>query len=125
MEGECLPRRSAAWQAARMRWVLAPLVVLAACGDKPPPPDILTALQALANVADATEMPTQTAGYHYIVVHFVQPVDHADPASATFLQEVSLLHKDTARPLIVHTSGYSDYYKDRLVELTNLLGGNQ
>jgi hypothetical protein len=110
-----------------MRWVLAPVLVLAACGDnlKPPPPDVLKALKALPNVADATEMPTQTVGYHYIVLHFVQPVDHNDPASATFLQEVSLLHKDTAQPLIVHTSGYSDYYKDKLVELTNLLGANQ
>ncbi len=112
------------------KWLV--LLAVAACGDnlKPPAPDapsaadVLAQLRALPNVADATETPTATSGYHYIVIHFIQPVDHANPGQ-TFLQEVSLLHKDTAHPLIVHTSGYSDYYKDREVELTALLDGNQ
>jgi PS-10 peptidase S37 len=82
-------------------------------------------LLALPNVHDVTEVPTQTPGFHYFVLHFTQPVDHADPQSATFLQEVSLLHKDTAAPLVVHTSGYWDYYHDRAVELTQLLDANQ
>ena len=112
------------------KWLV--LIAVAACGDnlKPPPADapddhILERLQALPNVADATEMPTTTPGFHYIVLHFTQPVDHHDPTSPTFLQEVSLLHKDVSLPLTVHTSGYSDYYKDREVELTAMLGGNQ
>ena len=105
---------------------------LAACGDNyavPPDAssdvDVLAKLRALPNVADATEQPTQTAGYHYIVIHFIQPVDHDDPQSATFLQEVSLLHRDTAAPLIVHTSGYWDFYLDRAVELSIALRANQ
>ena len=116
-----------------MRAVLAAALALAACGDNTPPQadappqatDVLTKLRALPDVADAEEMPTQTAGYHYIVLHFRQPVDHKDPQSPTFLQEVSLLHKDTTSPLIVHTSGYWDYYLDRAVELTVLLAANQ
>ncbi len=115
-----------------MRAVLVALVALAACGDNlVPPPDapsdqqLLAQLRALPHVADATEQPTNTGGYHYIVLHFRQPVDHADPNSATFLQEVSLLAKDTTSPLIVHTSGYWDYYLDHEVELTVLLQANQ
>lgn len=115
-----------------MRAVLAALLALAACGDNVvPPPDassdaeLLGKLRALPDVADATEQPTQTFGYHYIVLHFRQPVDHADPSSPTFLQEVSLLAKDTTSPLIVHTSGYWDYYTDHEVELTVLLSANQ
>ena len=116
-----------------MRAALAALVALAACGDnlQPPPDappqatDVLARLRGLPDVADATEMPTQTPGYHYIVLHFRQPVDHKDPQSPTFLQEVSLLHKDETSPLVVHTSGYWDYYLDRTVELTVLLSANQ
>jgi hypothetical protein len=108
-------------------------LALWACGDNvtpapdalAPATDLLVKLRALPNVHDADEKPTQTAGYHYIVLHFTQPVDHADPASPTFLQEVSLLHKDEAAPLIVHTSGYWDYYLDSPVELTQLLDANQ
>ena len=49
-----------------------------------------------------------------------------DPSSPTFLQEVSLLHHDELHyPMVVHTSGYWDYYEDRVVELTALLGANQ
>ncbi len=108
-------------------WYLALVVWLAACGDNivPPPPDVLAELQALPNVADATEKMTADDGYHYYVVHFIQPADHDDPASPTFLQEVSLLQRDVTAPMIVHTSGYWDYYLDREVELTQLLHANQ
>jgi hypothetical protein len=94
------------------------------CGDNEPP-SVLHDLAALPGVNDVTEQPTQTPGYHYYVLHFTQPVDHADPAGQTFLQEVSLLHRDVDRPMIVHTSGYWDYYLDNAVELTQLLGANQ
>src|SRR5262245_8983528 len=109
-----------------MRVSFLGVVALAACGDNLAPRDQLPGefieqLRALPGVADATEMPTQTSGYHYFVLHFAQPVDHHDSASANFLQEVSLLHKDAARPMIAWTSGYWDYYTDHPVELTNLL----
>jgi hypothetical protein len=101
--------------------------VLLGCGDniRPVAPDLLTMLRALPNVSDATEQTTASPSFRYIVVHFIQPVDHADPESATFLQEVSLLHKDIGSPLIVWTSGYDDYYRDQPVELTGLLDANQ
>ena len=52
-------------------------------------------------------------------------MDHEVPDGQTFQQEVSLLHRDMAAPMIVQTSGYYDYYLDHPVELTNLLLGNQ
>jgi hypothetical protein len=113
-----------------MRLYLVALVSLAlACGESDDPPltpdQVLEALRGLPGVHDATEMPTQTAGYHYYVIHFEQKVDHDDPQSPTFLQKVSLLHHDESYPMVVHTSGYWDYYNDRVVELTGLIGGNQ
>src|SRR5574338_1267608 len=112
-----------------MRFWMATLLGLAACsGETEPrtPDELLAALRALPGVHDAAEMPTQSAGYHYYVLHFEQPVDHADPGGPTFLQEVSLLHHDEKNyPMVVHTSGYWDYYRDRVVELTALLGANQ
>jgi len=112
-----------------MRLLMVVLLALAsACAaDEPPltPEQLLERLKKLSGVHDATEMPTQTAGYHYYVLHFEQKVDHDDPGSPTFLQKVSLLHHDEHYPMIVHTSGYWDYYNDRVVELTGLVGGNQ
>jgi hypothetical protein len=111
-----------------MRFCMLVLLALSACSDDKPktPDEILVELRALPGVHDATAMPTQSAGYTYFVIHFEQKVDHDDPASPTFLQEVSLLHHDELNyPMVVHTSGYWDYYLDRVVELTGLLGANQ
>jgi hypothetical protein len=111
-----------------MRFCMLFLLAFSACSDDTPktPDEILFALRALPGVHDVTQQPTQSAGYTYFVIHFEQKVDHNDPSSPTFLQEVSLLHHDELHyPLIVHTSGYWDYYLDRVVELTGLLGGNQ
>jgi PS-10 peptidase S37 len=115
---------------AMIRW-LAMIVVLvswasgAGCGDNAARQVDVGSLAALPGVHDVTELPTQTPGFHYFVLHFTQPVDHDDPTGPTFLQEVSLLHHDPAAPMVVHTSGYWDYYRDNEVELTSLLAGNQ
>src|SRR6185503_6296531 len=81
----------------QMRLYTATLLALtlAGCSDdhEPRTPDeMLFALRKLPGVHDVTAMPTQSAGYTYFVIHFEQKVDHQDPQSATFLQEVSLLH---------------------------------
>ena len=101
------------------------MLVAAACGDNSPPRDILQALRQLPNMADAEEVATANQGYRYFILHFNEPVDHADPSAGAFQIEASLLHKEISAPLIVHTSGYSDYYHDSMVELTHLLGANQ
>src|SRR5438128_2681876 len=119
-------RRRWSWQPERVRRLA--LIALAACGGEPAMPDsaiddILPQLQALPGVT-ASPAPTQNEGRYY-VLHFTQPVDHDDPTGPTFQQEVSLLHRDVAAPLIVETDGYWDYVLDQPVELTNLLGANQ
>jgi hypothetical protein len=113
-------------EAVRALLVVAALV---ACGDNAPPPpdtggDIAAQLAALPGVT-VVEKSTSTPGYRFFVLHFTQPVDHADPASATFEQQVSLLHKDVDAPLVVATSGYWDYIGDLRTEPTILLGANQ
>ena len=119
----------------RAYWVIAAVAaaLAAGCGDdggaRPDaggtPLDLLQRLRAMPGVHDAEEQDTQTAGYRYFVLHFEQPVDHDDPGGQTFLQEVSLLHRDLSRPMIAWTSGYWDYYRDHTVELTNFLLANQ
>src|ERR1041385_914316 len=112
-----------------MRCLLVAAALVVACGDNTRPPPGFGAFQAellkLPGVHDVTRVKTQTAGYAYYVLHFEQPVDHDDPHSPTFLQEVSLLHRDIDAPMIAWTSGYWDYYQDTPVELTELLSANQ
>ena len=114
-----------------LRRVVLAVCALAACGDNlQPAPDapsgdgLLHQLNALPGVT-AEQAPTNAAGFTYYVLHFTQPVDHENPSGPTFQQEVSLLHKDGAAPMIVQTSGYWDYYRDSPVELTRLYGANQ
>ena len=112
-----------------MRFIPAVLVV-AACsgGDDTPlaPVDLYEALMDLPGVVEVTAVPTQTEGYDYYVLRFEQKVDHNDPNSPTFQQKVSLLHKnEVTQPMVVWTSGYWDYYEDRVVELTGMLEANQ
>lgn len=111
----------------RLYLVVALAAVAACAGDDAPltPEQLLEELRDLPGVHDVTEMPTLTPGYHYYVLRFEQKVDHDDPQSPTFLQKVSLLHHDETYPMVVYTSGYWDYYNDRVVELTGLLGANQ
>ena len=90
------------------------------------PDELVRELAALPGVT-VEEQPTSQTGAHYYVLHFTQPVDHGDPSQGTFQQEVSLLHRDTAAavPMIVFTTGYSDYLLGNPAELTRLLAGNQ
>lgn len=103
------------------------LLVLGACGDNVTPPkplDIEGKLAALDGVT-VSSVPTGNTGYKFFVLHFEQPVDHATPGGATFMQRVTLLHKDEAAPMVAMTTGYWDYQGDRLTELSNLIGANQ
>ena len=121
---------------------LALVALLAACDDTPsngrchpaaiclgpdaPGPDILVSLRALPGVM-VTEQPALHAppGYRYFVLEVTQPVDHANPNSATFQQEVSLIHRDVTAPMVALTTGYDDYFLDHADESTQLLGANQ
>lgn len=85
--------------------------------------DILIRLQAVPGLI-VDEMPTEVPGYRAFRLGFDQPVDHTNPGQR-FVQHATLLHRDTTSPLIVATTGYWDYIRDRRVELTRLVGGNQ
>ncbi|HWU90555.1 MAG TPA: S28 family serine protease, partial [Kofleriaceae bacterium] len=108
--------------------LLALAAGLAACGDNVPGPDspgaVLEKLRALDGVT-VEQVPTDAAGYTFFVLRFTQPVDHGNPGGPTFQQRVSLLHRDAGAPVIALTSGYWDYYRDSVYELTSLLGANQ
>lgn len=121
-----LARQRAKVRSMRGAFVGIAAFVLGACGDniEPPPLSFADQLAALPGVT-VVETPTETSGYTYYVLRFTQPVDHAHPAGPTFQQEVSLLHRDEAAPMIVQTSGYWDYYLDSPVELTRMLSANQ
>ena len=115
-----------------MRSFVVAALLLLGCGDnlapqkpEPSPDELVAMLQALPGVHDVTPKSTQTANYTYYVLHFEQPIDHDNPGAGTFLQEVSLLHRNINAPMIAWTSGYWDYYEDRTVELTRLLAANQ
>ncbi len=116
---------------SRVLALFAAVGAFTACGDNlevapdaPSASALLIQLNALPGVR-AEQMPTDAAGFTYIVLHFRQPVDHDNPSGPSFEQEVSLLHADTGAPMVVHTSGYWDYYRDSPVELTRMLSANQ
>jgi len=111
--------------------IVAAGLAVGGCGGSEEPPhlsaeELLERLRALRGVT-AEEAPTDLPDTHYFVLHFTQPVDHNDPSQGTFQQEVSLLHRSELAPvpMIVHTSGYADYYLDSPVELTKMLEANQ
>jgi hypothetical protein len=90
------------------------------------PDELLAKLRDLPGVT-VDEESTEQPDLHYYILHFTQPLDHDRPDRETFQQRVGLLHRNEQDPvpMIVHTSGYDDYYKDTPVELTRLLAANQ
>jgi hypothetical protein len=64
-------------------------------------------------------------GYRFFTLGYRQPVDHRDPSQGTFEQRLTLLHKDTGRPTVFHTSGYSLYTSLLRTEPTQLIDGNE
>ncbi|MFE7773015.1 S28 family serine protease [Streptomyces sp. NPDC057445] len=64
-------------------------------------------------------------GYRYFVLNYAQPVDHRRPSKGTFQQRITVLHKDTARPTVFYTSGYSVGTNPRRREPTQIVDGNQ
>jgi hypothetical protein len=103
------------------------LLVLAGCGDNlvpPKPAEIADRLAELEGVTVEAET-TSVEGYQFFVLRFEQPVDHTNPDGPKFTQRVSLMHRDDTLPMVALTSGYWDYYGDRLYELSALIGANQ
>lgn len=122
-----------------MRTAWLPIFVIAACGnetlvqpDAPPEipvdaddtRDLLERLQSLPGVT-ATEYACRNGSTgRCFELSFEQPVDH-DAPSATFPQEVTLVHEGFDRPVVAVTTGYWNFYEDYPFELTTLLAANQ
>ncbi|GGU33557.1 S28 family serine protease [Nocardioides albus] len=85
--------------------------------------DILDRLLAIEGVSLVQEKPV--AGYRYFVLNFTQAVDHRDPDGDTFQQRFTVLHKDTSRPTVFHTSGYGVSTNPGRSEPTRIVDGNQ
>ena len=83
--------------------------------------DRLAALDGVSSVTEATAAP----GYRFFRMTFTQPVDHQHPKNGTFEQRITLLHKDTARPMVMYTGGYYVSQNPSRSEPTQLVDGNQ
>src|SRR5687767_8942662 len=86
--------------------------------------DILVRLQGIPSVASVSEVEVGDP-YRFFRIEFEQPVDHAEPGGATFLQRITLLHRDLEAPMVLHTSGYYGAGGAFAAEPTALLDGNQ
>lgn len=100
------------------------------CGEKatepaPPPRDLLERLNSLPGVT-ATEIEPRAESFHTraFEIDIAQPIDHNNPASATFSQRVYLSHIDEDAPTVLRTSGYADWSLP-LDEVSTILHANQ
>ncbi|WP_018680846.1 S28 family serine protease [Actinokineospora enzanensis] len=86
--------------------------------------DIADRLRAIPGLTIVSDTQT-TDGYRFFMLTFRQAVDHHNPRGATFEQRFQLLHKDTSRPMILHTTGYDMPDYPFRSEPTRLVDGNQ
>lgn len=85
--------------------------------------DIKDRLLAIPGMSLVEEKPY--SGYRYFVLTYTQPVDHRHPSRGSFEQRLTVLHKDTTRPTVFHTSGYGVSTKPGRSEPTRIVDGNQ
>ncbi|MFJ3585189.1 aminopeptidase [Streptomyces sp. NPDC090127] len=85
--------------------------------------DIKDRILAIPGMSLIEEKPY--AGYRFFILEYTQPVDHHRPWKGTFKQRLSLLHKDTDRPTVFHTSGYGLSTTPSRREPTRIIDGNQ
>jgi hypothetical protein len=94
-----------------------------------PPGEIGAQLAALPGVTVTEWIPpsnfTPEPGYRYFDLWFTQPIDHDHPEAGTFQQYVALMHRDSAAPLVIYTSGYDAGWKRFRTEPSTLLDANQ
>ncbi|MCL7491008.1 aminopeptidase [Streptomyces sp. MCA2] len=117
--------------------VAAPSVATARTGGTPPAmspaavsrpaaDDIRARIAAVPGMRVVKENPAP-AGYRSFALAYRQPVDHRHPGKGSFEQRLSLLHRSTARPMVLYTNGYDLTYQDPAfrAEPTRILEGNQ
>lgn len=100
-------------------------VVPAMSGSAAADDDIVEKLKAIPGMTFVGEEPSGDPNYRYFLLTFRQPADHRDPAKGTFEQRISLLHKNTDRPMVLFTTGYQLPSQPGRSEPTTLIDGNQ
>jgi len=86
--------------------------------------DILARLQAVPGLTVIAEQPV-AAPYRFFVLSYTQYVDHRHHSAGTFQQRLTLLHRATDRPMVLHTTGYNVPSQAFRSEPTRLVDGNQ
>lgn len=87
--------------------------------------DLLDQLEAVPGLTVVSEEPAPAPEYRFFFLTYRQPVDHLNPQGPTFEQRLQLLHRDTARPMVLHTTGYDMPEVAFRSEPTALIDGNQ
>jgi hypothetical protein len=90
-----------------------------------PPADLAAQLAAIPGMTVVAEKPAPSPGFRFFFLTYRQPVDHTNPSGPTFEQRLQLLHRDVARPMVLHTTGYNMPANAFRSEPTQLLDGNQ
>ncbi|MGW1172745.1 S28 family serine protease [Kitasatospora sp. NPDC002543] len=88
------------------------------------PVDIRTAIEAVPGLRVLEERPA-APGFRFFVLTLRQPADHRHPEKGGFEQRLTLLHRGTARPTVLYTSGYTVSTGQFRVEPAELLDANQ
>ena len=87
--------------------------------------DLVDQLEAAPGVTVVSEEAAPAPGYRFFFLTMRQLVDHTNPQGPTFEQRFQLLHRDTSRPMILHTTGYNMPEGAFRSEPTTLVDGNQ
>ncbi|MFF8956091.1 S28 family serine protease [Streptomyces sp. NPDC014894] len=85
--------------------------------------DIKARLLAIPGIKFISE---EKVGKHrFFTLSYAQPIDHKNPRKGTFQQQFTLLHKDTSRPTVFHTSGYFLWPDPERSEPARIIDGNE
>lgn len=87
-------------------------------------PDLVAQVRALPGVVRVQERKAP-AGYRFLVIGFRQPADHRHPGRGSFVQRLTLLHRDLDRPVVMYTSGYHVSTYPGRSEPTEIVDGNE
>ncbi|HEU5473795.1 MAG TPA: S28 family serine protease [Actinophytocola sp.] len=87
--------------------------------------DIADRLRAVPGLTIVSEEAPPAPGFRFFFLTYRQPSDHLNPQGGTFEQRFSLLHRDTNRPMVLHTTGYDMPEFAFRSEPTRLIDGNQ
>ena len=97
-------------------------------GEQPTTGESVDILELLLKIEglEVEERDSPLPDYRYFVMTFLQPADHGAPDGLQFPQRMMLLHRDSAAPLVLSTSGYFiDPDKPGRGEVATLLQANQ